>query len=132
MTKEEINNMSTEQVQQDSTSSTGGTFKPYSVKEDVVNTSRAQVFRPEIINVLSTNHNEWFCVDESFFTKEEKNAILSKRSTYYTAGNHVRRKYSNIEFRVKGGMESTTKKMTNGFDFQSDMHVVRLYAMWTS
>ena len=124
--------MSTEQVQQESTSSTGGVFMPYSVNEEVVNTSRARIFRPEIIDVLSQNHNEWFCVDETFFAKEERNAILSKRSIYYTAGNAIKRKYSNIEYRVKGGMESMTKKMSNGFDFQSDMHAVRMYARWTS
>ena len=132
MTKEETNNMSTEQVQQESTSSTSGLFKPYSVNEEVVNTSRARIFRPEIIDVLSQNHNEWFCVDEAFFAKEERSEILSKRSIYYTAGNQAKRKYSNIEYRVKGGMESMTKKMSNGFDFQSDMHAVRLYARWAS
>jgi len=124
--------MSTQEVQYESTTSTSKVFVPYSVDGDTVNTSRALIFRAEIIELLSENHNKWFCVDEAFFTKEERNEILSKRSTYYTAGKNIQKKFKNIEFRVKGGMENVSQKMTNGFDFQSDMHAVRLYATWTS
>ena len=132
MTKEETNNMSTKDVQQDSTTSTSKMFVPYSVNEDVVNQSKEQIFRAEIIELLSQNPNKWFCVDESFFSKEDRAQILSKRSVYYTAAKQIQRKFGNIEYRVKGGMTDVAHQMANGFDYQSQRHAVRLYARWTA
>lgn len=124
--------MSTEKVQEQYNNNTTGVFVPYSVDEDTVETNRHKIFTQETINLLSSNPDKWFVVDEAFFSADDKAQILSKRSVYYTAGKSVIKKYTNLEYRVRGGVENVKETMANGFDYQRKLHAVRLYARWTS
>lgn len=123
--------MSTDQVQEQYNTNTGKVFVPYSVDDTVVDASRGKIFTQEMISLLTSNPNKWYVVDESYFNKDERAQILSKRSVYYTAGNTVQRKFGNIDYRVKGGVESVKETMIDGFDYSREAHAVRLYARWT-
>jgi hypothetical protein len=124
--------MSTDQVQEQYNNNTGKVFVPYSVDDTVVEASRGKIFTQEMITLLTSNPNKWYVVDEAYFTREERAEILSKRSVYYTAGKTVQKKFGNIDYKVKGGVENIKETMSNGFDYSREAHAVRLYARWTA
>ena len=125
------NNMSTDKVQHMNSTSTKDTFVPYSVDDAVVETNRGKIFTKDVLELLTSNPNRWYAVSESFIPKEQREVILSKRSVYYTAGKNVQRKFGNIDYKVKGGVENVQNQMSNGFDYTKELHAVRLYARWT-
>tara|TARA_R100001510_G_C7654238_1_gene212850 strand:+ start:1653 stop:2051 length:399 start_codon:yes stop_codon:yes gene_type:complete len=125
------NNMSTEQVQHMSNTNTKEAFMPYSVDDSVVDSNRGKIFTKDVLELLTSNPNRWYVVSESFIPKEDRDVILSKRSVYYTAGKNIQRKFGNVDYKVKGGVENVQNQMSNGFDYTKEVHAVRLYARWS-
>lgn len=132
MTKGEVVSMNIENTHTQSNTNTVSQFVPYSVEEIEVKTQRAQVMTAQILALLNSNKDKWFCVAETVLDISDRAKILSQRSVYYTAAKTAQVKYNNLEYRVKGAVEKIMMGTPDGFETAKDKHIIRLYARLTS
>ena len=94
-------------------------FRPYQVNiEDIPKTSRgreSRVYTKEILNLLDSNLDKWFVIQESKFDKSDRKSIMSRRSTFYQSSKTHSLKYPNLEYMVRG-------------ETRDETHILRLMA----